>query len=723
MDSRAQIRALDVVETFWETFNELGNVIILNPIIVKSSFPIRLEVVKEAAKKMVQRHQSLRVRIVSKMTKSEGRETLKRYFVDLSDSAEVIVREELLSSPESQSKELEGEPVWENMLIKEQNEFFENENSPLWRIRMMKLGKTGDLYRTCFIGSFHHAIMDGLSRQYFWTELLGLCVLSNEFPEIDIPKNRVTTLPKSVCKYFPSSLKVKLLKPFYSWRATATQGVCLYRKLVAPFENPCNLEISRDLYADFKKSPRTSILPIKISNELLKKLMSKCKERKIQLNGAIEAVSALGLMGLIYELRENRIDRDSGDISELKDCERSSESGLDAELATTSLNLSCMNNCAPFSIGGGDCFNQGCDRNAVIPIRTMVAINCRRWVTKDNPSVCPETIKVVETDLMNALEVMQSNLSSETTTTTGLTDKSDEFAAKNDSPGSSNLNSGDENASSMENTEFCEISHASRTKSRGHSKEFFSSLNKINMSIAKLNSPSGDRLGSSWLKKAVSRVISPKNRKDKQIKTVGLGSYAVLMGLDMKVERDCMFDTEKMWELANNTNKKIHSIVDSKDPSAVTFEWHVISGKLFYLWSASFTECAIITHLGFIHDLANSPTRADKNRLLMQLGDPAIRPSSFLVSNGGLWDSSALQELVKRVNSGTAEQGVTMEVESSYSCVAQHNAGLNMFAHNIVTVNGELYWSLQYHTNITNKEVAQMYSNHIQKYINLLADS
>lgn len=76
---------------------------------------------------------------------------------------------------------------------------------------------------------------------------------------------------------------------------------------------------------------------------------------------------------------------------------------------------------------------------------------------------------------------------------------------------------------------------------------------------------------------------------------------------------------------------------------------------------------------GFIHDLANSPTRSDKNRLLMQLGDPTIRPSSFLVSNGGLWDSSTLQELVKKVNSNTVEQEVMMEVESSYSCVAQHN--------------------------------------------------
>ncbi|TRY53434.1 Condensation domain containing protein [Cryptosporidium tyzzeri] len=702
MDLHPHIRALDVVETFWETFNELGNVIILNPIIVKSSFPIRVDMVRDATQKMIQRHQSLRVRIISKMTNSEGRKAIKRYFIDLCDSAEVVIREEFLSMQENQNLEFENEPVWESMLVKEQNEFFDNENSPLWRIRMMRLGKCGNTYRTCFIGSFHHAIMDGLSRQYFWTELLGLCALSNEFPDIAIPKNRPTALPKSVCKYFPSSLKVRLLKPFYSWRATAAHGVCLYRKLVAPFENPCSLEISRDLYADFKKSPRTSILPIKISKELLKKLMSKCKERKIQLNGAIEAVSALGLMGLIYELRENRMNRNSGDISELKDDDKSPENQRNRELSTT-LNLNCMNNCAPFNIRGSDCFIQGAEGSTIIPIRTMVAINCRRWVTKDNPSVRPETSKDVEADLINVLEVMQNNNNSGTTTTTTLTDKNDELAIKNDSTECSNLNSGDENISSLENTEFSEA-YANRSRSnKSHSREFFNNLNKINISLTKLNSQSGEKIGPSWLKKAVSKVMSPKNKKSKQIKTVGLGSYAVLMGLDMKVEKDCMSDIDKMWELANNTNKKIHSIVDSKDPSAVTFEWHVISG--------------------FIHDLANSPTRSDKNRLLMQLGDPTIRPSSFLVSNGGLWDSSPLQELIKRINSITTEQEVIVEVESSYSCVAQHNAGLNMFAHNIVTVNGELCWSLQYHSNITSKEVAQAYSNHIQKYINLLAES
>lgn len=129
----------------------------------------------------------------------------------------------------------------------------------------------------------------------------------------------------------------------------------------------------------------------------------------------------------------------------------------------------------------------------------------------------------------------------------------------------------------------------------------------------------------------------------------------------------------------------------------------------------------------------------------MQLGNPTARPSSFLVSNGGIWDSKPLEQLIDRINNSKSGEKTFIEVESSYSCVSQHNvssnfleietlrytkdpffflkAGLNMFAHNLVTVNGDLCWSLQYHTNITKKEVAQIYAKYIQKYIHLLVNS
>ncbi|EEA07916.1 uncharacterized protein CMU_029920 [Cryptosporidium muris RN66] len=696
------IRALDVVETFWETFYELGNVIIMNPIIIRSSFPIKKEILKEAATKMAYRHQSLRVRIKSKVENDEGRDTIKRYFVDLVDDFEVVIEEdpETTATTELYLDSLDEKPIWENLLLKEQNELF-SKQSPLWRIRFKRLGSVNNQYRACLVASFHHAIMDGLSRQHFWTELLGLCTLINEFPDTPIPQEKPTKMPNSVCKSFPSSLKVRILKPFYSWRATATQGVCLYRNLVAPFENPSCLEISRDLYADKEKSPRTCILPIKISSEVFSKLRSICKSKKMQVNGAIEAVAALGLMALIYELRSKKtlISEDTTEILVSQD-ERNLIGGSDRE------NITCVTGCRPIELSSTDCFlnTEGC--SAVIPIRTMVAINCRRWVNKDDTSEVSETSKSIEDMLIRIFESALNNSINETTTATASEKNFDSGTRYSDTHESTTSQSSslDENSSSFENCEVSEkVSNSEIIIPNKQQKEHIANSPRLVLPKLK-HSFSFDKSSPSWLKKAVSKVISPRNsRKIKCMPSVALGSYAVLMGLDMKVQKSCLNDVNKIWELGKNTTRKIHSIVDSKDPSTVTFKWHVISG--------------------FVHDLANSPTRANKVELLMQLGNPTARPSSFLVSNGGIWDSKPLEQLIERINNSKSGEKTFIEVESSYSCVSQHNAGLNMFAHNLVTVNGDLCWSLQYHTNITKREVAQIYAKYIQKYIHLLVNS
>ncbi|CDJ40038.1 hypothetical protein, conserved [Eimeria tenella] len=54
-----------------------------------------------------------------------------------------------------------------------------------------------------------------------------------------------------------------------------------------------------------------------------------------------------------------------------------------------------------------------------------------------------------------------------------------------------------------------------------------------------------------------------------------------------------------------------------------------------------------------------------------------------------------------------------ISVDSSWSIVSQHNTGLNYFAHNCVTVNGKMNWSLQYHSNLTSREIAALYASNI----------
>ena len=48
-----------------------------------------------------------------------------------------------------------------------------------------------------------------------------------------------------------------------------------------------------------------------------------------------------------------------------------------------------------------------------------------------------------------------------------------------------------------------------------------------------------------------------------------------------------------------------------------------------------------------------------------------------------------------------------------YSLPLFYQAGVNMFCHNVVTLGGRMCWSLQYHTNLTNKILATEYGKQI----------
>ncbi|XP_026193959.1 uncharacterized protein LOC34624006 [Cyclospora cayetanensis] len=54
-----------------------------------------------------------------------------------------------------------------------------------------------------------------------------------------------------------------------------------------------------------------------------------------------------------------------------------------------------------------------------------------------------------------------------------------------------------------------------------------------------------------------------------------------------------------------------------------------------------------------------------------------------------------------------------ISIDSSWSIVSQHDTGLNYFAHNCVTIDGKLNWSLQYHSNLTSREIAALYAAYI----------
>jgi len=61
-----------------------------------------------------------------------------------------------------------------------------------------------------------------------------------------------------------------------------------------------------------------------------------------------------------------------------------------------------------------------------------------------------------------------------------------------------------------------------------------------------------------------------------------------------------------------------------------------------------------------------------------------------------------------------------LKIESSWSCVSQHNSGVNTFAHNVVTLGGRICWSLQYHTDLTTRTLATEYGILIAQIIHQL---
>ncbi|CDJ58981.1 hypothetical protein, conserved [Eimeria maxima] len=312
-----------------------------------------------------------------------------------------------------------------------------------------------------------------------------------------------------------------------------------------------------------------------------------------------------------------------------------------------------------------------------------------------------------------------------------------------------------------------------------------------------------------------------------QLPPFGLGSYALLMPLKLRVPTECNNEPDAIWALGKACTETVHRFVSLPNPSLATFDFQLIS---------SFAE-EIQGQLKCLH-----PVRDDS----------FARPSAFLISNGGVWAASSLSTFAEKIHeqlravperhrsllqrvlqhqtflqqraskkptlpplpsqhpggpgaadaglrskcqcggknpvrnnkcsvrssgqqatspvlaaaalpasstlvaaadvripadlmhSGEQQQDVChqqqmgkeclsglecllwdleglmdslqpfeLSVDSSWSIVCQHRTGLNYFAHNCVTINGRMNWSLQYHSNLTSREIAALYAAYI----------
>ncbi|PHJ24256.1 hypothetical protein CSUI_001892 [Cystoisospora suis] len=293
----------------------------------------------------------------------------------------------------------------------------------------------------------------------------------------------------------------------------------------------------------------------------------------------------------------------------------------------------------------------------------------------------------------------------------------------------------------------------------------------------------------------------------------GMGSYALVMPIRLRVSPDCASLGTSLWELANKAAKDVHTIVNAQHafrPSYALIPWH----------SVTVYARSVVDNLNLLSKVSRM--------------NPSYRPSAFLISNGGKWDATCMETFMRHLilevvhtakkqrslavyrqlrqqmcEEGWCDRGTergpvpssqslasspvgccsplgtryswgsgrppepsvpdrdepvksgsslchsrrpgslpgsspplqphvsrtfeniatkksasfptgvpkfhpsSLKIESSWSAVAQHNVGLNYFAHNVATVNGALNWTLQYHTNTVSRELAACYARRI----------
>ncbi|CEM10086.1 unnamed protein product [Vitrella brassicaformis CCMP3155] len=224
-----------------------------------------------------------------------------------------------------------------------------------------------------------------------------------------------------------------------------------------------------------------------------------------------------------------------------------------------------------------------------------------------------------------------------------------------------------------------------------------------------------------------------------------LGCFTCLMGLGLEVPAHST-RADHFWQFASTVNTSIHSKVDRPTPTNACSDWDVVTKFL------------------------KNNMESERLDNMLELLAPKPRPSVFLISNTGNWDTtdlrkgngasargprkptmlaglsryprtptivhtsidsprSILHEHVDNMDSGSDSDSEVrgggdfeMEIESSWSCVSQHGVGNNLFSHNLVTISGRLNWSLQYASNFVSRSLAQKYAKTIHDTIMKLID-
>ncbi|XP_077867841.1 uncharacterized protein LOC144357572 [Saccoglossus kowalevskii] len=264
-------------------FVQLGTFINSYVIFLDSKVQLTQDMLIKAAIKIRSRHPILRMRILD-VIDSNGVE--RKFFQPIENSAVDV-------------KSIIGDD-WIEVHSNELATGFDTLNGPLWRLRLLK-GTTGasqieDVYKSTFIVTFHHSIIDGITMMHFVDELLDYLdqvVKGND----DIPES----LP-----LYPSLEKAIGITHMPWWKVFITFVVLAKQHFFKP-SNPYIDRFGMEMIRNPGVHHETKVIPIEFTKQETTMIKTYSSEHKATVNGTLLAAANLAIARIINRKSQKSI--------------------------------------------------------------------------------------------------------------------------------------------------------------------------------------------------------------------------------------------------------------------------------------------------------------------------------------------------------------------------------------------------------------------------------
>lgn len=776
------VRPVDALERFWDALHTTGNLMIINSVVVRSSKPISFKLVSCAARVMMSAHQTLRVRMVSIMNHDQTRCEKFYYemphpALPSVKQSEFSTFDELMIYEQNFPFDTENGPLWRLRVISSEKThpdtdkpytttivaFFHHSimdgmaRQEFWNEFLETIEDVSRAANEAADNATNRAIEntsrsrnipceeaarllgEPLKEDGFYDDVANDMATANHMDtEAELASDDLaniteeelaaivsgdtsvvkTRIPGTITQYVRPTAIVAIARVLHRTRV-GWAGSWIMRQGLARLTNPIMHDIPALNVAD-EKMIATRLLPLHLTSALSKKILAVCKANKMTVNSLLTAVAASGLVQLVRKYKDRQFPLAKW-FSCLDPASVFSKTvSFDTYQAVSTRRWCPDNFTAAAAPGKTQTKNPQQQKQQQLQIDSQSSSEksktCNHIVITPAhqgavqlpppPTVLPSTtavkpihrppvtfniatrthknpIQLSSPFFLPASPKTCQNLTSYTRSHSRRTNRSRTFHTPiSVLKGPSFL---------LESPKSCEHNQAAN---QSHLPILFNkSTLPPKTTTTTTNSHSLPPISNS------PTMVSFKDDK----RTPGLGSYAVLLPLRVSVHGSGLL-LDEVLKSASSVGGNLKSQVDVEDPSTVTQDWQIMCEHV--------SEHAAIGNLNVVRDLTGSNPR----------------PSIFLISNTGVWSTKKKAEIENGGNNSNdtnsaataalAVKVIKCELESSWSCVVQHQSGNSLFAHNITSVQGRICWSLQYHTNMTCQSFVKEYSDGMLDLLN-----